>query len=455
MSKLARKFLLSLSSILIVVILVSIYLNSNFTQRYSLYREKQDLAHICDAIATSDDLSITIPRLEEETDVVIAWVENTEDNNLLNGRLREDFQRKGLGLGGYGNFWLWVGDQQEISEKGHKLRIYYQEKLPYSLLVQYVGLGEDFIAVAKIIPAVQQTIALVNLVTACVFSAAALVMIALIFILVKKITTPLTAIGETAKAIAMLNFGTVEVKTGDELEQLAQNINDMSGKLQAAHEELETKNRQMESLLANVSHDLKTPVSLIKAYTGGIKDGMDDGTFLDIIIRQNEKMEQMIERLLGLVKVQQQMLVVENIDLAALLQDTIAEQQLQAAKRGLLFLCQMETPMMQSVSKEAVQTIFSNLLSNAVKYAVGEHIRVTLKNDAEGCLFETENEVNPTSNIDTEQLWEAFYVAEESRNKDLSGTGLGLAIVRAAVQKEGYRCACTLVDGKIRFSIWF
>lgn len=455
MSKLARKFLVSLFTILLVVTLLSLYLNSNFIQRLFLYQEKRDLSRVSEELIAGYSEE-TVIRLEAENDVIIVELENTDDNSLLNERLRTAFLQKGVSLGGYGSIWLWEEDQRLASPQEQRQRIYQHEKLHYSLMVQYIGMENSFIAIAKIIPAMQSTITLINVVTACVFSSAALFMLLFISFLVKKITVPLTAISETAKSISALDFKTVEIKTGDELEILAEDINDMSGKLQAAHQELESKNREMEALLTNVSHDLKTPISLIKAYTGGIKDGLDDGSFLDIIILQNEKMERMIERLLSLTKMQhEQTLSIGSVDFSLLLRNTLSEHQLQAESRGLFFHCTADITTIRDANEESVQTIFTNLISNAVKYAEKGVISVILKNQGKACVFEIQNTVKPETKIEPERLWEPFYVVEESRNKKMSGTGLGLPIVRAAAQKCGYSCSCELSDGKIRFMVGF
>lgn len=453
MSKLARKFILSLSGILMAVIFCSLYLNSNFIERYFLYQEKQDLRQICDRLADSDqNLAAAIKELEHTEDVVIAYVTNSDDNVLLNERLRTSFLEKGLGIDQY---WLWDQDQDAATQKGRVRRIYHQEKLHYSLLVEYMDLGEHFIAAAKIIPSMEQTIPLINQVTAAVFFCASLVMILFIAFLVRKITIPLSVIGEATKAIANLDFAPIEVKTGDELELLAENINQMSDKLKTAHAELEHKNRQMESLLSNVSHDLKTPVALIKAYTSGMKDDMDDGTFLDTVIMQNEKMEHMIERLLDFAKISTLESPLRPIDISAVLSETIEEFQIQATSRGFTFTCEIEAGLMIMTSLEAVQTVFSNLLSNSIKYASEPYADICLRMSEHGCLFEISNPVNSNLTLETDRLWEPFYVAEKSRNKNMSGTGLGLSIVRAISQKYGYGCDCDLAGHVIRFSIRF
>ena len=287
MSKLAKKFLLSISAVLIVVVLISVVVNSQFIGRYYIYERKSEINEICNTLMqNAESLDEAIAALEESRDVVIARVDNTSDIDVLNERLRNAFLDKGLGLDRY---WLWDQDYLNTMANGRQLRIYNQSKLHYSILVEYLNLEETFAGVAIIIPNISEIVSLINGITLCIFLAAVIIMMILIYFLVKKITTPLSEISALTKDISNQNFSQIEIRTNDELEDLASSINDMSCKLKESQEALIEKNRQMEALLGNVSHDLKTPVALIKAYTCGIKDGIDDGTFLDTGIRQNEK----------------------------------------------------------------------------------------------------------------------------------------------------------------------
>lgn len=459
MSKLTRKFIVSLAAILILVALLFLYLNINFIERYFLYQEKKEINRVCEILleetmAQSDETEIKalIQRVEDAEEVVIAWVKSSSDNDEINMRLRQAFLDKGISLKKY---WLWEQDQLDALQDGRSIRVYDQEKLHYSILVEYLSVGESFVAVGKIVPSMDLIFPLINKVTALVFAGAVLVIFVLIYVLVRRITIPLRTIGQTARSIAALDFKTAEVHTGDELEELASDINHMSANLKQAHESLEEKNRQMEELLSNVSHDLKTPVALIKAYAGGMKDGMDDGTFLDTIVAQNQRMEQMIERLLSLARMKKRKNEREYIEISQLLEEMIREMQITADKRALVFSCQVEEYVTVLTDEEAVRSIFSNLLSNAVKYAVGGVIRVTLESRGDGFMFRVENKIEKNTVIDSQRIWEPFFVAEESRNKDISGTGLGLPIVKAAAERCNASCGCSAADGKIEFVIIF
>lgn len=456
MSKLTRKFLIGITTVLVVVVGISLYLNTNFIQRYFLYQEKKELSEICNQILDFKENDIRslknkIERIEQKKDVVIALTNSTENNEQLNEQIRQAFLEKGISLKKY---WLWEEDQQKAMEQGQKMRVYHQEKLHYSILANYISKGNIFIAAVKIIPSIERTLNMINQVTILVFVGAIVVMTILILILVHKIISPLQQIGETAKAISTLDFKKIELHTGDELEQLADNINDMSQKLKESHERLEEKNRQMEELLANVSHDLKTPISLIKAYANGIQDGIDDGTFLDTIIEQNRQMEQMVIQLLDRAKMKQQKDNCIPLNLSECLRQQIKSFQIKRKERNLSFNCNIEDKLFCNGNEKVIQMIFSNLISNAVKYSKGRRIDIHLYKAETGCIFSIQNEIDLENNIDIKIIWEPFYVSEQSRNKEKSGTGLGLSIVKTICEKYGYFYECRKKDEKIQFHIY-
>lgn len=452
-SRLTCKFVVCLSVIFAAVAALSLLLNQHFINRYQVYQEKQEMNQICDRLlADTAPLPDAIAELERTEDVVIAWAENTTDNNVMNEKLRNAFFDKGISLKQY---WLWDEDQQQALEGGRKIRIYSQERLHYSLLVIYFSKDRYFLAAAKIIPATAQTLSLINQVTIVIFTGAMVIMIFLLTILVRRIISPLKAIGDTAEAIAAAEYKTVEIHTNDELETLADAINDMSRKLKETHESLEQKNKQMQELLGNVSHDLKTPVALIKAYASGMKDGMDDGTFLDTIVLQNNRMGQMIERLLDFAKMQQTKGPLESFNLSRYLTELIQDYRLAMENQQIVLHCELEDTVMITANKDAIYMILSNLLSNAVNYTFDKHVTICLYRKEEQVVFQISNKTDSAKEFDLEHLWEPFVVGEESRNKDLSGTGLGLPIVKAAAEQYGLLCDCSLHADILTFTIRF
>lgn len=454
MSRLNQKFLISTGIVLILFIILSLYINANFIERYYLYEEKRQIRSIGDALTENTG---TLPErlrilAEENPDMILVAVENHPDNDILNQRLSKAFQSEGISLKKY---WLWDQDQSAVTYQGRKLKLYQQGAWNYSLLAEYLLIEDYFVAAAKIVPSPDKTLALVNQVNAAVFVGTGLALFLCLSLLVRKIISPIERIREAAAAIAGLNFVTVDLKTGDELELLADDINSMSLTLQKSHQLLTDKNKQMEELLAHVSHDLKTPITLIKLYAGGIKDGMDDGTFLHTIIVQNLRMEQMTERLLSLAKVQQREYVRQEINISEQLKQLLTEYNLNAEYSHVQPVCRISEDIMVHSDPEAIYLIYSNMITNAMKYSADGRVIILLYSDGPDTIFRIENPVAKAAGIDLEKIWEPFYVAEESRNQDMAGTGLGLSIVKAVCEQNRIRYSSTVQDDMIVFTFIF
>ena len=367
MTKLARKFLFSISLVLLAVIGISVAVNSRFAERYYIYQKKVLLEQIADQLLDGkEEAEETAASLEEAYDAVIAFADTSGDINEVNEELKSAFLKKGLGLAKY---WLWDQDYERTLREGRFMRIYRQERMNYSLAVEYVELGGRLAGIAIVIPDMEEIIALINVCTMIIFGGALIIIILLCAFLVRRITIPLARMEKFTEEIAGQNYGKIEIHTGDELETVAESMNQMSGAIRENLMGLEEKNRQMENLLNNVSHDLKTPVALIKAYTSGIRDGMDDGTFLDTVIRQNERMEDIIEKLLYLSRLKTRGKESETVDVESLMEKQLEGLAIELRNRGLTVKTSKEGCSVIQGDRGAIGCMIENLLTNAVKYA--------------------------------------------------------------------------------------
>lgn len=450
MNRLARKFIGVTALIFIVVMAIFLFLNNVFIERYYLYGKKKELTTIYEELKNNKTLPVDqmIDKLESENEVVIVRVESNGDNNYVNGKIREGFLDKGLGIE---KFWLWDKDYESARANGRQMRIYNQGKLNYSLLVDHAVIGDDFFSIAMIIPKVSDMLKLINYFQVFIFLAALIIMITLVAILVKRITQPLSQLSRLTQEIAHSNFKTIDIRTGDEIETLAVSINSMSQSLKESQEALKLKNRQMEELLSNVSHDLKTPVALIKAYSTGIKDGLDDGTFLDTIVEQNHKIDCMLEQLLNLSRIAITEKVVEPINISSIANTIIKEQSICAHNVSIDIISDIDPDVWLNINEADITSVFMNFITNAIKYTADQNIHISLKSKEKVILFQISNGVAKDSDIRIERLWEPYYVGETSRSKELSGTGLGLAIVKALSDKYGFQCGCYQKEGTIYF----
>lgn len=456
MSRLARKFIISISFVFLCFIVFVLYLNNAFVERFYLYEKKKDLNNIYSQMVNTDKpLDTIIEDLENSEEVVIAKVSNTTDNIKINEDLRAAFLEKGLGIE---KFWLWEQDYETTTKNGKQLRVYNQGKLNYSLLVEYALIEHNLVGIAMIIPNVSGMLRLINFFQIILFLVALIFMILILYFLVRRITEPISQLSDLTNDIANLDFKTIKINTKDEIQILADNINTMSSQLKTSQEVLIQKNRQMEDLLSNVSHELKTPISLIKAYSNGIKDELDDGTFINTILEQNDRLGNITEKLLDLSRISIKDISLEPVNISEILRHIVGETVIafKALEQPELVLSKEIEPNQIIIGdKEGIHSILENLITNAVKYTCNHKIQVLLYREEDIIRLKITNGVNTDHPINLNRLWEPFYVGDSSRSKELSGTGLGLSIVKAIAEKLGYRYHSYLYGDEITFSIDF
>ena len=291
MNRLSRKFIAGVVCILLLLMAGTLFVNSRLAERYYMYEQRQYVGEIGERLLALLETGMepweAVGAIEEQEHVLAVWSETGGDPEVLANDLRELFRAKGLG---FQKFWLWEGDYETVMEKGSQFRLYSQERLNYSILVQYLSADSGLFAVAAIVPDAEAFIGIVNRSGFLLYALSIVAAILLISLLARRITTPLTKMQRFTQKLSSREFEPLQIKTGDELEDVAESLNEMGRAIEQYRGMLEQKNRQMEQLLNDVAHDLKTPVSLVGMYASGIRDGLDDGTFLDTIIRQNRRM---------------------------------------------------------------------------------------------------------------------------------------------------------------------
>lgn len=455
LKRLSHKFITGVVLILLATLAGTWFANSKVVERFYLHSQREYLQKISAQlefeIKKGTDPDEIVQKIEKTEKVLIVYSEKTDNPEQLANELREAFKQKGLG---FQKFWMWEKDYQMTVQNGSRFRLYSQDKMNYSILVQYISLSSGLYAVAAIVPDAQGFIKIINHISFLIYTFAILIAIILIYVLTKHITNPLTEVTEFTKRISANEYQPLQIRTGDELEAVANSLNEMLYGIEQYQKLLKEKNEQMEQLLSNVAHDLKTPISLVGIYAAGMKDGLDDGTFLDTIIRQNGKMSQIAEKLLQLSRIERKEQTCEKVALDKVLLKCIEEQECLFVQRGLEISKEIESDVNVLGDEELLGELFSNLLSNAAKYASDGCVKVKLYRLEEKNTFQI---LNKTENVDLDinNIWKPFYVGESSRNKELSGTGLGLSIVKKVAEQFYYNVSCVLKDNEICFEVDF
>ncbi len=270
-------------------------------------------------------------------------------------------------------------------------------------------------------------------------SAGAAVLIALILggILALTLSRPVRELTAATKVLARGELGhKVPVRSADEIGELAQAFNQMSSDLDQA-------TRARKQMTADLAHDLRTPLSILRGYTEGLQDGRLKGTSAIFETMHGEvvHLQHLVDdlRLLSLADAGVLPLNRRAVDPTALLERTAIAYFVQAEDQQTALRVDAEGPLPSvSVDIERMTQVLNNLVSNSLRFttageivlaaaADSEHVRISVRDTGTGIAAE-----------DLPFVFERFYRADRARQRRNDGTsGLGLAIAKAIVEAHG------------------
>lgn len=290
-----------------------------------------------------------------------------------------------------------------------------------------------------------------------VFTMIIVILIAIIFS--KTLSKPLVKMSTIANQIANQNFSEKYiVKSKDELGQMGEALNKISTNLEqkitelvhaneklAQDYELQLKLKEKEKeFVANVSHELKTPLTVINGYIKGIKNGVyeqNDLKYCDVILDEVDRMTEMVQEMLDISRLESPIyqLTESTFDLWHTFLKVYDKFKAMADEKGLQVLFEIDEEAYVNGDIKRIEQVITNLFVNAVKYTP-KHNRINIKivylESFNKYMFKIENENIFIPNDEIEQIWDPFYRVEKSRNKEFGGSGLGLAIVKQILERH-------------------
>jgi signal transduction histidine kinase len=264
---------------------------------------------------------------------------------------------------------------------------------------------------------------------------------------------PLTEMVKATRAYAGGNFDVRMQETGDcgEIGELAAAFNAMADSLQ------ETE-RQRRDFIANVSHELKTPMTTIAGYTDGILDGTippeKEKQYLQIISDESRRLSRLVRRMLDISQIQNKEMRKEEFDLCESARIALLSMEKKITDRGLDVDAEIpEDSVMVQGDRDLITQVIYNLLENAAKFATpGSRLYLGLTVNGEKA-FVTVRNLGPT--IPAEEiplLFERFHKSDKSRSEDKDGYGLGLYIVKTILAQHKEQITVTSQDGVTAFT---
>jgi two-component system phosphate regulon sensor histidine kinase PhoR len=198
--------------------------------------------------------------------------------------------------------------------------------------------------------------------------------------------------------------------------------------------------------VANVSHELKTPLSAIKAYAetlrmGAIHDAEHNELFVARIEEQADRLHQLIQDLLHLARVEsgREAFDIRDVSLAQVIEGCLPTYRERAqAKQLTLEIEPSPVDVVIRADEGGLTTILDNLVGNAIQYTPqGGRVVIRCRSEGESGVFEVEDTGVGISPRDQTRIFERFYRVDKARSRELGGTGLGLAIVKHLTQAFG------------------
>ncbi len=265
------------------------------------------------------------------------------------------------------------------------------------------------------------------------------------------LTKPLTEMTEKARRMAQGQFDMDfhGVDYGKEMVELADALNH-------ARDELSKTDRMQKELIANVSHDFKTPLTMIKAYASMIIEISGDNPekrnqHAQVIIDETDRLTSLVSDVLDLSKISSgiQPLQLQIANISACVWDALKRFAYLQETQGYSFETDIDEGLFAMVDEIRFGQAIYNLIGNAVNYT-GEDKRVIvkLKREETGFRFSVRDTGVGIKPEELNEIWDRYYRSSSSHKRPVQGTGLGLSIVKTVFEKHGLAFGVTSEEGK-------
>ncbi|MBW4080735.1 cell wall metabolism sensor histidine kinase WalK [Paenibacillus sp. S150] len=270
------------------------------------------------------------------------------------------------------------------------------------------------------------------------------------WIMARVLSRPLVQMQKATRNIAAGELETrLTISGNDEIGFLAGAINDLAVDLQRYRD-------TRQEFLANISHELRTPITYLQGYAKVVKEELyetdeEKNLYLDIIDQEAHRIQHLVDDLFELAKMEEGRipLNLEEVDLQQIVDQAVRKLDLSAKEKGLMLTVSYSGQASQIPGdSKRMEQIVMNLLENAVRYTDGGGIHVRLDFAADAAVFIVQDTGIGIPEEELPYIFDRFYRVEKSRSRQYGGTGLGLSIVKKLVEVLGGTIAITSTLGE-------
>lgn len=262
------------------------------------------------------------------------------------------------------------------------------------------------------------------------------------YFLSKRITKPITSITNKAREMGKGNYDIVFQENGTlEIDELARTLN-------VACKDMKKIDELRRDLLANVSHDLKTPLTMIKAYAEMVrdisyKDSKKRNKDLNVIIDEADRLTILVNDLLELSKLQSsttEKIKIEEYDLVAEIKDILTKYDIVKEIENYNFILELPDKALVRAEKNKINQVIYNLVNNAVNYTgKDKKVIVRLTDKGKKYLVEIIDTGKGIKNDELPFIWDKYYKNDKNHQRNVVGTGIGLSIVRNILEQHRFK----------------
>lgn len=344
--------------------------------------------------------------------------------------------------------------------------------------VDLFGLLEDnrVVFLRSNFESIQESVTLANQFLAYIGLAAVVIGIIAMFVVSSRFTKPIHEMANIAKRISDLDFDVkYPVKYKDEIGELGNSLNTLSEKLENTISELKKANNELQSdiqkkieideirkeFLSNVSHELKTPISLIQGYAEGLIENVHEDEenrdfYCEVILDEANKMNEIVKKLLNLNELEfgSSQPNFERFDIVQIINSELMATEILFKQKGVTLRFEEKEPIYVWADEYLIQQVISNYISNALNHVSGQkiiEIKLIRREDVLRVAVFNTGETIPEDELD--KIWIKFYKVDKARTREYGGNGIGLSIVKAIMNTHNKECG--VINHSFGVEFWF
>ena len=344
---------------------------------------------------------------------------------------------------------------REVSNAAYFQVLLRDNQLAYALPIMHDGEMQAAVLVTS--PSDRWT-GLLNVMSRTIVMACLWIMLAAliaVYFISERVSAPLKEMRRAAKDFAKGDFDRrVVVQGKDEVAELGIAFNQMA-------QSLENLEKTRNSFMANVSHDLRSPMTTIAGFIDAIRDGVippeKQDHYLEVVSGEVHRLSRLVSDLLDVTRIQagDRKFVMKPFDICEMGRQILISLEQQIDAKGLCVeFVSDEDSMMALADYDAIYQTFYNICDNAVKFSCDGGVfrvsigRLTDKNQKNKLQVSVYNQGQGISEDDLPLVFERFYKGDKSRGLDRCGTGLGLYICKTIITAHGEEIGVTSIEGK-------